>query len=180
MNALPHDGSVTTADWNDLTRELEFWRKAGRTATLWWRDDDAVEPNPRLETLLAIAGKTPVVLAVIPAMAEPGLASLPGSVGIVQHGWRHTNHGGSGKKNEFPGSRSRQSVTAEFTEGRERLAALFGNRALAVLAPPWNRLDPAFLPLLPACGVKAVSRTNPRSSAWPASGVFEANVHVDL
>jgi hypothetical protein len=29
--------------------ELEHWSRAGRDATLWWRDDDAVTATPALE-----------------------------------------------------------------------------------------------------------------------------------
>jgi hypothetical protein len=48
------------------------------------------------------------------------------------------------------------------------------------LAPPWNRFAERFLPLLAACGIGAISRAGPRLLAWPHSGVFAANVHVDL
>jgi hypothetical protein len=57
---------------------------------------------------------------------------------------------------------------------------LFGERALPVLAPPWNRFAEAFLPLLASCGIVAISQLNPRGAAWPAPGLFAANVHVDL
>ena len=33
------------AGWPDLTAELDRWGEAGRTATLWWRDDDATAPS---------------------------------------------------------------------------------------------------------------------------------------
>ncbi len=128
-----------------------------------------------------------------PPPIEPPPTEPPG-VTILQHGWRHSNHAaGSGKsgfsseklgfrykKSEFPAGRSPRSVTVELCAGRARLMALFGTRVLAVLAPPWNRLDESFLPLLPGCGIGAVSRLGPRRAAWPSPGVFEANVHVDL
>ncbi len=65
-------------------------------------------------------------------------------------------------------------------QGRSRLTELFGSRALAVLAPPWNRFHDGFLALLPDCGIGALSRVKPRRAARPAPGVFEANIHVDL
>ncbi len=159
---------------------------------MWWRDDDAAAPCDRLDRLLAIAGKVPVALAVIPAAAQPGLAARFGDparrsngsarVTILQHGWRHTDHGsGTGaKKSEFPAERSAASVTSDLVAGRERLRRLFGRRALSVLAPPWNRFAEVFLPLLAGCGIAAISRVNPRGAARPAPGVFAANVHVDL
>jgi hypothetical protein len=159
---------------------------------LWWRDDDAAAPCDRLDRLLAIAGEAPVALAVIPATVQPELAARFGDtarrsneaprVMILQHGWRHADHGsGTGaKKSEFPAGRSGASVAADLAAGRERLHGLFGGRALSVLAPPWNRFAEVFLPLLAGCGIAAISRVNPRGAAWPAPGVFAANVHVDL
>ncbi len=36
----------TDADARDaLRRELDAWAEAGRTATLWWRDDDTSAPG---------------------------------------------------------------------------------------------------------------------------------------
>jgi hypothetical protein len=64
--------------------------------------------------------------------------------------------------------------------GRARLTGLFGARALAVLVPPWNRFDSCFLPLLAACGLSAISRSNLRRTPWPAPGIAEVNVHIDL
>ncbi|HJY51084.1 MAG TPA: hypothetical protein VJ349_20980, partial [Stellaceae bacterium] len=96
--------------------EFDFWEETGKIATLWWRDDDAVRPTARLGRLLSIAPGVPVSLAVIPADAEPELAqwldqhlrSAPkASVAVLQHGWRHLNHSGVGKKSEFPAERPR-------------------------------------------------------------------------
>lgn len=157
---------------------------------MWWRDDDAAAPDRRLDRLLDIAGEVPVALAVVPAAAEPGLAArlgaaagrpvTPPTIAVLQHGWRHADHAAGPKKSEFPATRSGAAVAAELGAGQARLTALFGTRALGVLAPPWNRLDPRFLPLLAECGIAAVSQAGPRRAAWPWPGVFEANVHVDL
>jgi hypothetical protein len=157
---------------------------------LWWRDDDAAAPCDRLDRLLATAGEAPLTLAVIPMAARPALATwLDGAarrsgggpqIAIIQHGWRHANHVINSKKSEFPSERSGGAVAAELAAGRGRLRELFGTRALAVLAPPWNRFAEAFLPLLTGCGIGAISRVNPRGTAWPAPSVFAANVHVDL
>ena len=174
-----------SAQWSDLAEELDRWGEQGRIATLWWRDDDAAAPSPRLDNLLATAGEAPVALAVIPAQADRALAARldragQASVWVLQHGWRHRDHAAGGKKSEFPPSRLPEEITTDLAEGRTRLAALFGARALAVLAPPWNRFDDSLLPLLGLSGIRAVSRVKPRRAAWPGAGVFEANVHVDL
>ena len=176
---------AASARWSDLADELDRWGEEGRTATLWWRDDDAAAPSRRLGDLLATAGATPVALAVIPATADRAFAiwlarAAAAPVGILQHGWRHRNHAGGGKKSEFPPSRSPDEIAADLGEGRRRLVALFGARALAVLAPPWNRFEDALLPLLPAAGIGAISRIKPRLAAWPTPDVFAANVHIDL
>src|SRR5271169_1991792 len=102
--------------WPDLMAELDCWEEAGKVATLWWRDDDAVAPTARLDRLLSIASGVPVSLAVIPADAEQELAqwlahfrrSAPKAcVVVLQHGWRHLNRLGGAKKSEFPAERSR-------------------------------------------------------------------------
>jgi hypothetical protein len=100
-------------------------------------------------------------------------------VAILQHGWRHFNHETAGKKNEFPAERGREYVGRDLAAGRAVLTKLFGARALPVLVPPWNRLDDSFLPVLPNCGIRGISRMSSPQALRPASGLIEANVHVD-
>ena len=175
--------------WPDLMAEFDRWEEAGKVATLWWRDDDAVAPTARLGRLLSIASGVPVSLAVIPADAESELArwlshylrSAPkASVAVLQHGWRHLNHSGIGKKSEFPATRPRPEVASELAAGRARLSDLFGTRAQPVLVPPWNRFDDSFFALLARCGLTGISQARPRSASPRAQGVIEANIHVDL
>jgi hypothetical protein len=173
------------ARWRDLALELDRWGEEGRIATLWWRDDDASGPSRRLDELLETADGVPVGLAVIPATAERSLAARlerePASaVQVLQHGWRHHDHSDGDKKSEFPPSRVRDAMVGELAAGRARLAGLFGERALAVFAPPWNRFADALLPLLTAAGLEAISRITARTARWPAPNVFAANVHADL
>ncbi|HEV2302576.1 MAG TPA: polysaccharide deacetylase family protein [Stellaceae bacterium] len=164
--------------------EFDRWAEWGLEATLWWRDDDAVAPNPRLERLLAVAGAVPVALAVIPGVAEAALervAAARRGVFFLQHGWKHVNHAPAGeKKSEFPPARPAGEASADLARGRERLGALFGTRALAVLVPPWNRLAATLVPLLPDCGIAGLSRAQARPHARPAPGLRESNIHVDL
>jgi hypothetical protein len=189
MRVVPRDNRVRTARWADLAGELDRWEEAGRIATLWWRDDDAVRGNDRLDRLISIADGVPISLAVIPAPAHPELAewlahpsrsARTARIAILQHGWRHANHAENGKKSEFPLGRSRSAVASDLAAGRVRLVALFGARAFAVLVPPWNRFDPSFLQLLIDSGLTGISRVKPRPMAHPAPKVAEVNIHVDL
>lgn len=166
------------ATWPDLVSELDRWEEAGQVATLWWRDDDAVAMTPALGRLLSLAGEAPLALAVIPAAADASLAkALRGraNVAVVQHGWSHVNHGGTGRKSEFPAERPAETVEAELTAGRERLADLFGAATL-ILAPPWNRFAPEFEALLPRAGIAALSTMGSR----PQGAAARIDVHVDL
>lgn len=175
--------------WPDLMAEFDRWEEAGKVATLWWRDDDAVAPTARLGRLLSIASGVPVSLAVIPADAEQELAqwladylhSAPRrSVAVLQHGWRHLNHSGVGKKSEFPAERPTSEMASELAAGRARLSDLFGARAQPVLVPPWNRFDDSQLGLLARCGLTGISRARARSDSLRARGIIEVNIHVDL
>lgn len=171
------------ASWPDLLGELDRWRTADRIASLWWRDDDAVEPTAALARLLDVARGVPIGLAVVPGEVDAGLAeglAAATSVAVLQHGWRHANHGGDGKKSEYPASRSRRVVAAELATARARLAGLFGGRALPLFVPPWNRFADAFLPLLPEAGIAALSSmARPIVSPLPA-GIARLDVHLDL
>jgi hypothetical protein len=169
-----------------LVDEFDLWGEADQVATLWWRDDDAIAPSKRLDRLISIAGDIPLALAIIPAAAEPELATWvvrpmhSAALAVLQHGWRHASHSTLGKKSEFPAERPCAEVASDLIAGRARMTALFGPRALAVLVPPWNRFDGSFLPLLATCGLRAISRVKPRPAASPTPGILEVNVHVDL
>jgi len=174
--------SVTAPAWTDLADELDAWAERGSVARLWWRDDDALEPTPQLEGLIDLANGVPLGLAVIPAMAGPDLADvLSGAphVAVMQHGWRHANHGGTGKKSEFPASRSAGEVARELAAGRDRLANLFANAFVPILAPPWNRFAPEFEPLLSAAGLFGLSGLAQRRKPAPAD-IAGVDVHLDL
>jgi hypothetical protein len=163
--------------WEELRVELDAWGEAGRVATLWWRDDDAVGPSPalaRLQDLAAGHGVTPA-LAVVPRQADAG---LPGQA-LLQHGYAHANHGAA-KKAELGPERPPSEVAGELAAGRRRLIDLFARRALPVLAPPWNRIAPKVVALLPELGFRGLSTYRPRETAEAAPGVVQVNTHVDI
>jgi len=147
----------THADWPDLVNELDAWVQSGRSATLWWRDDDAIAPTAELERLLSVAGQLPISLAVIPGLVEPTLADRltnEPQVAVLQHGWRHIDHVArqqlSGYPSEYPEQRVASEIVDELRAGRQRLDALFGDRALPVFVPPFHVFHDQFLPLLGA------------------------------
>ncbi len=175
-----------TGDWEGLTRELDAWAAMDRTATFWWRDDDAVEATPALETLLKVADASgaPAAVAVVPHDATAALAArLDGAAGIqvLQHGYAHANHAPDGeKKTELGPHRRADHVIADLATGQDRLDRLFGGLYLPVLVPPWNRIAPFLVPVLPEMKFLGLSTFAPRKRAEPVAGFRQTNTHVDL
>ncbi|MGO4134209.1 polysaccharide deacetylase family protein [Rhizobium brockwellii] len=169
--------------WDPLHRELDRWQAAGRVARFWLRDDDAVEPTPALETLMALTGESevPLTLAVIPGLTGETLAARLAeetSVAVAVHGWSHTNHGGpQGKKQELGGERPAEAVLGELREGFRLLQRLHSARFLPLLVPPWNRIDAALIPALPALGFAALSVYGRAKQDGPMPRI---NTHVDI
>jgi hypothetical protein len=169
----------------DAKAELERWRAEGMTLPLWWRDDDATAPTPALERLLALAERfaAPLHLAVIPQKAAPVLAERlrhARGVFVLAHGWKHVNHAPPGqKKAEFGPHRDVPLMLGEVSAGRERLLDLFGEGALPVFTPPWNRIAPQVVDKLAAVGFEALSTFTPRSSEFAAPGLLQINTHLD-
>ena len=172
-------------DWSDLRDELDAWQDAGRTASFWWRDDDATAPTPALDRLAGLAREHAVTvgLAVIPALAQPSLAPWLESerAEVLQHGWDHGNHAAHGQKRaELGAHRAPDVAAAELSKGFARLRELAGARYLPVLVPPWNRIDEAVISTLPSVGFRGLSTFGPRRAAAAAPGIGQTNCHVDV
>ena len=169
--------------WEMLAEELGQWSEAGRIATLWWRDDDAVAATPALARLLETA-RVPVALAVIPGLLEPSLAPAlrhRPDIGVLQHGFQHRNHELAGiKKAELGAGRTAAELAADLAAGWRSLREAFGDRALPVLTPPWNRIAPQHLSALPGWGYCGISTYLARRAAYPAAGLLQVNTHVDV
>jgi hypothetical protein len=172
--------------WHALGEEATRWQESGRTAQLWWRDDDATDSEPALDRLLALHRATQVALAlaVVPAHATPALADRlaaePG-VDLLQHGYAHLNHAAPGeKKAELGPHRPAMVVLGELGTGWLALERLFGDRALSVMVPPWNRIAPALVPTLPEIGFSGLSTFGPRGRVRPVRGLLQVNTHADL
>lgn len=174
------DGDRAAGGWDSLAAELDLWAAAGRSATLWWRDDDATAPGAALDRLLDLGERrgVPVALAVIPARAEAALARALRGAAVLQHGWTHANHAPpSAKKCELGDDRPVAAVTAELAEGWTRLSALIGPALLPVLVPPWNRIAPAVSAALPDLGFRALSTHREHDAAVP--GLTQVNTDLD-
>lgn len=170
--------------WGELTRELDAWHAAGRAAEFWWRDDDAAEPTPELDQLIALQRQhqVPLLLAVIPARARPQLAGrLRGEAGIAvaQHGWAHRNHARVGRpKAELGSERPPAYVLGELARGALALDSTLGTGWLRVLVPPHNRVAPAVAAGLAQAGYVGLSTDKARRATPP--GLCQVNTHVDI
>ncbi len=175
------------SEWQDLKAELDAWGAAGRVATLWWRDDDAVEPSAALDRLLDLAEAhgAPIALAIIPARATITLAERLAESGArvtaLQHGYAHVNHAPEGeKKVELGGQRAMPAILEDLANGAARMASLFGPRGLPVLAPPWNRFAEVLLGALPGLGIRGLSAYSARGAREPVPGLIQTNTHADI
>lgn len=170
--------------WNALTRELDLWEEDGRTATFWWRDDDADDHTDALEKLLELrsALDVPLALAVIPATATTALQELLSdfpSVSVLQHGYSHKNFADAdARKIELDDSRPAAYVISDLATGAMALERFAGH--VPVLVPPWNRIAPHLIPFLPELGFRGLSTLGPRNRPSPIKGVHANNVHVDI
>ncbi|WP_062212609.1 polysaccharide deacetylase family protein [Aureimonas sp. AU12] len=174
---------IDPTDAAPLNAELDRWEEGGLTLPLWWRDDDAADDTPALRRLMALADRHRAVpaLAVIPEPATPALAAVlsGGDAHVLQHGWRHRNHAApGGRAVECGGDRDLQPILDEFAGGRERLAALFGDRFLPVMVPPWNRIEPRVSQALPAAGYIGLSTFGPPEAAPPGLRAINGDLDV--
>jgi hypothetical protein len=170
--------------WIAVEEQLDRARDAGRSLRFWLRDDDAVTVTPALERLrdLCVDLGMPVLLAVIPAGAQPALASwieANPSFTPCQHGYAHSNYAAAGARAcELGGERPSWVVLEELRRGRARLQTLFGARLSDILVPPWNRIDPALPPLLPGLGFEALSTFGPPPE--PLDRLRHLNCDLDI
>ncbi len=173
--------------WRNLSAELDAWAAAGRRATLWWRDDDAVAPSPELDRLLTLARARdlPLALAVIPARASQDLAdwlrAQPARATLVQHGYAHQNHARKGeKKAELGADRPAEAVIEELARGWERMTALFGAAWSPILVPPHNRIAEEVVQGLAGLGFRGLSTHGPRAAMLATPDLVQVNTHVDI
>ncbi|MCK7611676.1 polysaccharide deacetylase family protein [Roseibium sediminicola] len=149
----------------ELTAHLDWFAERGRKVRFWWRDDDAVAPTPALDRMQELANRYDVdlALAVIPKDATEALAerlSAEPHAFVLQHGWQHKNFQRKDlgeKAAELGTRRDPDALMAELNDGKARLEALFGEKFLPVMVPPWNRIAPEICRRLPGIGLPGLS-----------------------
>ncbi len=160
-----------------LAAHFEACAAAGRPQAVWWRDDDARRPGPRLEALHAAAAGVgaPLALAVIPDGADPALGAWCAARGIavLQHGVAHRNHQRAGKSAELGDARPGDEIVADLVAARE---SLLSPAFLPVLVPPWNRMREDLGRPLAAAGYRGVSRFGMAPAVGPPRRV---DTHID-
>jgi len=163
-----------------------MWRDEQKTATLWWRDDDAQLPSAQLDRLIdvSVTTQTPLVLATIPHGIDEILgnkAKASDLISIVQHGYAHTNHAPpSEKKCEFGNHRALDEMQQELIQGADVLTNIFGDRFIKVLVPPWNRISLSVAHALEGMGYVGLSTFGNALIVEPSPGFHQINTHVDL
>lgn len=169
----------------ELAPLLDALERRREPVRFWWRDDDAGRAHPRLDRLLGLARKLelPLALAVVPAWLEPAVAAAilatPEAV-VLQHGWAHADHARPGeRKIELGGAGDRALLAARLREGSRRLVGAFGGRALPVLVPPWNRIAPDVVAIVPRLGFRVLSVWDEGDLGPMPAGLARLDVHVD-
>jgi len=171
--------------WLMLQQELDLWADSGKTATFWWRDDDAVEETPQLHILDALSRdmNVPVSLAVIPAGLHDSLPRFLRSrenLIAIQHGYGHRSYALAGmKKIELGGDRSDDDIRSDLGTGCRQLRTAFGEQFIPVLVPPWNRIEGRVYSTLNGAGFSGVSSMWTRETAYPVKGLLQVNAHLD-
>jgi hypothetical protein len=170
--------------WDELRAALDGVAARGEAIQLWWRDDDAGRNHPALTRLLELAEclDLPLALAVVPmwldASTQARIAASPNAT-VLQHGFAHADHAAPEAKSIELGGRDRVAVLDELARGRAFLADAFGCAFLAVLVPPWNRLDAGLVERLTGCGFVGLSTFGRRAGAEAAPGLPQINTHLD-
>ena len=170
--------------WRELEANLDAVAARGQAIRLWWRDDDAGRDHPALERLLELAERRdlPLALAVVPLWLEAPVQALiaaSAQATVLQHGFAHANHAPPGARSIELGARDPATIAAELSRGHAVLLDAFGATFLTVLVPPWNRLEPALLAQLGACGFCGLSTFGRRGDVPEAPGVRQVNAHLD-
>ena len=175
-----------TPDWTPVLREIRHWQTQGKTARLWLRDDDAIEPSARFEQMASLVSghNIPITLAVIPEPASEALAiSVKSWTGctVAMHGFAHKNHADAkDKKSEFGLQRTAEEVSGELETGLAKMRRLFGDKFNNMFVPPWNRFDQCHVGLLVKAGFETLSTFGWKDANVGSASIFVLNTHIDI
>ena len=167
-----------------LWLEAARWRRVGRTARLWWRDDDAAGYCAQFERLLRLSSETrvPLTLAVVPAGDMAGLGARlterptgASSITVAQHGVDHLNRRSGPAAGEFPHDWTQAELEIALRRGWSLTQRL--PHAEPVFVPPWNDVHPQLEAALAACGYAGWSVNGELA---PGEGLARVDVHLDL
>jgi hypothetical protein len=170
--------------WRELEANLDAVAARGEAIRLWWRDDDAGRDHAALDRLLDLAARCdlPLALAVVPRWLEAPVQALiaaSAQATVLQHGYAHVNHAPPGARSIELGGRAPATIAAELSEGHAALVDAFGAAFLAVVVPPWNRLEPQLIERLTASGFVGLSTFGRRPDRDAAPGLIQVNTHLD-
>ena len=170
--------------WRELEAVLGAAAARGEAIRFWWRNDDAGRADRALVRLLELADRSrfPLALAVVPAWLEAeaqAWIAASGWVTVLQHGFAHVDHAPPGAKPVELGGREPEAILDELGRGLTILRDAFGATFLAVLAPPWNRLDEHVVDGLSETGFRGLSTFGSRGFAEPSPGLVRVNSHLD-
>jgi hypothetical protein len=169
--------------WHALKIKIEQLFQENNPPQFWLRDDDAFKDNPKIRSMIEIVTEfeIPLSVSIVPAKLEPTLISLlKGNplITILQHGYRHINHGkGSGLSGEFQNHRALEIMVEELKNGRKILKESFGDQFYPVFVPPWNQISDAVISKLTDLGFCGVSRFGEETRNYNCSII---NCQLDL
>lgn len=161
--------------------ELDAWRLAKRTPTLWWRDDDAADAGGELRRLLDLSTRyeVPLGLAVVPLKATPQTVRMVNRaplVTVLQHGSDHENaQPPAHPPGQFADTARAEGMAADLIAASRALDQF--ERRAPVYVPPWNRVQPELGRALPIAGLSGLSGFGGARLQAPLARL---DVHVDI
>jgi len=146
------------------------------------RCDDVTKPDPAFLRVFSLlkAAELPLSCAVIPGLAEAGLAAFfraetAGETRLeaLQHGFTHAEHSGNKYlKHEFGPSRPYGTQRADIAAGKKVMGKMFGKLSKPVFVPPFHVYNSDTLKALGALGFKAISASRPLKSGQARALIF--------
>ena len=178
----------------DLKQQLEYAVDKGLAdstggAAVFFRADDIAYSSKEFTRLIEIfiASQMPLCLAVVPSwLTQQNYSKLLDLTGFSteqwcfhQHGWQHTNHEKTGKKQEFGSGRTKEEQLEDLAKGKHRLQDIMHTSFSPFFTPPWNRCSGDTMDGLLELGFKALSRSKGAKPESPA-GLPDIAINTDL